>query len=64
MLSTVDSRTGKHRPPLYDPIIEGHRDMRSRLKALNQARHEGYDPAEVETVRRALWAIDNAGRSS
>lgn len=52
--------TGKHRRPLYELIINEHRDMQERLRALVQAAHDGYDPAEIEAVRRALWAIHRA----
>jgi hypothetical protein len=56
----VATSTGKQRRPLYEQIIDEHRDMRERLRALVQAGHEGYDPAEIEAVRRALWAIHRA----
>jgi hypothetical protein len=52
--------TDRHRRSLYDLIISQHRDMRDRLRALVQASHDGYDPAEVEAVRRALWTIHEA----
>jgi len=52
--------TDRHRRSLYDLIISQHRDMRDRLRALVQASHDGYDPAEVEAVRRALWTIHQA----
>lgn len=55
--------TGKHRRPLYELIISEHRDMHDRLRALVQASHDGYDPAEIEAVRRALWAIHRARES-
>jgi len=56
----VATSTGKHRRPLYEVIIDEHRDMRERLRALVQAAHDGYDPAEIEAVRRALWAVYRA----
>jgi hypothetical protein len=52
------------RQTLWDRITTQHRDMRDRLRALNQAAHDGADPREVEAVRRALWTLHNAGRSS
>lgn len=59
------STPGRHRKPLFDQIVRQHRDMRDRLQALNQARHDGHDPAEVEAVRRAVWALHQAtGRRS
>lgn len=49
--------TGRHRRPLYEVIVTGHTTMRERLRALVQAEHDGYDPAEIEAVRRALWLL-------
>ena len=48
---------GRHRRPLYDLIVSEHRDMRDRLRALNQAAHDGHGSAEVEAVRRVLWVV-------
>jgi len=58
----ASTSTGERRPRLYDVVISQHRGLRERLRALNQARYDGYDPAENERMRTVLWAIHDGGR--
>jgi hypothetical protein len=42
---------------LYDSIVASGTDLRGRLQELQQAAHAGANPADVDTVLAALFAV-------